>query len=101
MYNRDQGSFLELHAAIDNHCMIRRSEENMLWDELTEQIIGGSKYLCMNEDNTFLYLTFHGGMHQFTRLFWLRDVAEALKRWSLDQDRARRGRTNGHPDGQR
>jgi len=87
MHNRDQGIFLELHAGIDNHSLIRQSKEDLLWEGLSEQTVGDSHYLSMNEDHTFLYLTFHGGMHQFTRLFWLRDVAEALKRWSLDHQK--------------
>jgi len=87
MHNKDQGIFLELHAGIDNHSLIRQSKEDFLWEGLSEQTVGGNQYLSMNEDNTFLYLTFHGGMHQFTRLFWLRDVAEALNRWSLDHQK--------------
>ena len=41
----------------------------------------------MNKDNTFLYLTYHGAQHMYFRLFWLRDVAEALKRWKLDNSK--------------
>jgi len=33
---------------------------------------------------TFIYLVYHGCLHQFFRLFWLRDVATVLQQWELD-----------------
>jgi hypothetical protein len=49
--------------------------------------LGDSKVSIMNKENTFLYLTMHGGHHLYFRLFWLRDVAEALRGWDLDHSK--------------
>ena len=46
--------------------------------------MGQTMVPSMNRNNTFLYLTIHGGHHLYFRLFWLRDIAEGLLRWDLD-----------------
>ncbi len=59
-----------------------------LFIQYTEEVsIGGLRFHTMNKHYTFLYLTLHGGVHQYRRLFWLRDVAEALISWELDHQK--------------
>ena len=41
----------------------------------------------MNRENHFFYLCMHGIYHEFFRLFWLRDIAEADLRWKPDRER--------------
>ncbi len=85
--NRDNGVFIELHIGIYYHELLKSSQEELLWQDLSEEVIGGTPVKCMNKDNTFLYLTYHGGQHQYSRLFWLRDVAEVIRRWELDHQK--------------
>ncbi len=87
LVNRAQGVFIELHIGVYYHELLKSSEDELLWQDLSEEVIGGTPVKCMNKDNTFLYLTYHGGQHQYSRLFWLRDVAEAIKRWKLDHQK--------------
>ena len=87
LVNRDKGVFIELHIGVYYHELLKVSEEKLLWQDLSEEVIGGTPVKCMNKDNTFLYLTYHGGQHQYFRLFWLRDVAEAIRRWELDHQK--------------
>jgi len=85
--NPEDRIFVELHTGIDNHELLNPEEELQLWTDLTKQKIGGTAFYCMNNESSFLYLAYHGGLHQYTRLFWLRDVAEALTRWALDHNK--------------
>ena len=42
---------------------------------------------CMSKETSFIYLVIHGVHHLFFRLFWLRDISEAMNRWELDHTR--------------
>jgi hypothetical protein len=86
MYNKESGVFLELHTGIDSHKLISIDKGELLWKDLIEENIGGSRIWSMNNENNFLYLAFHGGIHRYARLFWLRDVAEAITRWKLNHE---------------
>ncbi len=66
------------------HNLLKKDQERILWENLKEVRIGGSSVRCMNNNNTFIYLAFHGGLHQFFRLFWLRDIAVTLENWDID-----------------
>lgn len=82
--NANQSVFVELHQGIDNLNILNPSEKYLLFEDLSKQKIGGSEFYCMNFESSFLYLAFHGGLHQYRRLFWLRDITTALERWKLD-----------------
>lgn len=84
LVNREKGVFIELHIGVYRHELLKIADEGMLWEDLEEVVIGGTPIKTMNKNNTFLYLLYHGGQHLYFRLFWLRDVAEAMKRWDLD-----------------
>jgi hypothetical protein len=86
LYHPDQKVFLELHKGIDNRGLIARDMEQLFWTDLTERKMGGVNFHCMADHRTFLYLVYHGALHGYFRLFWLRDVATALKTWDLDHE---------------
>ncbi|MFH0757923.1 MAG: nucleotidyltransferase family protein [Bacteroidota bacterium] len=86
LVNREKGVFIELHVGVYRHELLREADEGMMWEDLEEVMIGGTPVKTMNKDNTFLYLLYHGGQHLYFRLFWLRDVAEAMKRWELNHN---------------
>ncbi|MBN1181841.1 MAG: nucleotidyltransferase family protein, partial [Bacteroidales bacterium] len=87
LVNRELGVFLELHTGIYYNELLSHQKERLFFDNLAQETFGGVTVPCMNRDNTFLYLTYHGAQHMYFRLFWLRDVAEALKRWELDHSK--------------
>ncbi|MBN1415440.1 MAG: nucleotidyltransferase family protein [Bacteroidales bacterium] len=84
LVNREKRVFVELHVGIYYHELLNWQKESLFFKDLTEETFAGITVKCMNRDNTFLYLTYHGAQHMYFRLFWLRDVAEAMKRWELD-----------------
>ena len=87
LQNREHGIFLELHYSFENYLGLSRSDIDLFTENTEEVSIGELRFPTMNIHYTFLYLTLHGGVHQYRRLFWLRDVAEALKCWRLDHQK--------------
>ena len=75
---------LELHTSIENHVVLNSDDVTHFLEEMEMVEVGGTSFRCMNKAYTFLYLTLHGGVHQYRRLFWLRDVAEAMEQWEID-----------------
>ena len=87
LFKKDIGVLVEIHTSIENHGLLTAPDvDEFLRNPLIEKV-GNASYPCLNRESTFLYLVIHGGLHQYRRLFWLRDVAEALKRWKLDHQR--------------
>jgi len=87
LLNQDQQAFVELHTGIYYSDLLNQANEDLFLEDLTDIEVGGISFRSMNVSNTFLYLVFHGGIHMYFRLFWLRDVAEGLRRWDLDHER--------------
>ncbi|MEN8158302.1 MAG: nucleotidyltransferase family protein [Bacteroidota bacterium] len=87
LFWKEHGVFVELHTGIDNYELLDDTEENPLWEALSEQKMGSTHFHVMNHGSSFLYMAFHGAFHQYFRLFWLRDVAEALNSWELDHQK--------------
>jgi len=77
------GSIIELHSGIAYPGFLN-SEVTSLVEDLQEYELPGIRILSMTRESTFLYLVIHGAHHLYFRLFWLRDLAEALQRWELD-----------------
>lgn len=86
LVHREQGSMLELHTRIAYPGLLG-GVEHLITDDPESVEIAGRTVRCMSREGTFLYLAIHGAHHLFFRLFWLRDLAEALNRWELDHAR--------------
>lgn len=84
VFNKEIGLYVELHVGIYDHGLLEPSMGEMFLKDLTWGEFGGVRIQEMNLNNCFLYLVYHGGHHLYYRLFWLRDVSEALRSWSLD-----------------
>jgi len=84
LVHRKDNIFIELHAGIASHWLLKQEGENMLWEDMVVDQLGNTTLKRMNDNVTFLYLAFHGGLHQYFRLFWLRDISAALQNWDLD-----------------
>lgn len=87
LINRKSEVVIELHVEIFRQELIRAPEETLTWDALVDETIGTLPLKCLDLNISFLYLLYHGGQHQYFRLFWLKDIAEALDRWDLDHSR--------------
>jgi hypothetical protein len=83
-YNREQRLFIELHYGIYVHELLRRGDEPAIRDATERVELHNQEIIVFDRATTFIYLVYHGCLHQFFRLFWLRDVAEALQQWELD-----------------
>ena len=86
LINRGSDVVVELHVGIFRQELIRAPSETFIWDLLDEEQLGTVAVKCLNLNASFLYLIYHGGQHQYFRLFWLRDVALALESWTLDHN---------------
>lgn|GEM_PF-1368194 len=86
LVHRDNRSILELHSGIAYPGLLG-GYENLIIDDMEAVKMSGRTIKSMSKEATFLYLVIHGTHHLFFRLFWLRDLAEALRRWELDHTR--------------
>jgi hypothetical protein len=83
-FSREHGMFLELHFHIENYMGLDASYPEQLTRHPEEIIIGGMSFKTLNKHQAFLYLSLHGAVHQYRRLFWLRDIAVAIRLWEPD-----------------
>ena len=83
-HHREQRIFIELHYGIYVHELLRRADEPAIRDATEKVELHNEEIVVFDRTTTFIYLIYHGCLHQFFRLFWLRDVAEALQHWQLD-----------------
>jgi len=84
LHSKEQGLLVELHYSFENFLGLDSSDMDLFIKHKEEVSVGDVGFITMSKHYTFLYLALHGGVHQYRRLFWLRDVAEALKGWELD-----------------
>lgn len=87
LYNRERKIFVELHYGIYVHELLKREVEKELIHSTGSMQAQNTSITVLDRETTFIYLMYHGCLHQYFRLFWLRDVAECLDRWELDHGR--------------
>ena len=83
LISSESRNIIELHSGIAYPGFLN-SEVTSLLEDLQELELPGISLSCLSKESTFLYLAIHGAHHLYFRLFWLRDLAEALQRWELD-----------------
>ncbi len=84
LHNKERRIFIELHYGIYVHELLKREDESKLLGETEKITIHNEEIEVLDKESTFIYLVYHGCLHQYFRLFWLRDVAECIKQWDLD-----------------
>ena len=84
LFSKEHGLMVEVHYSIENYMGLESSAVDRFLQNAVESTIGGGNFRCMNRQQNFLYLSFHGAVHQYRRLFWLRDIAAAINNWQLD-----------------
>jgi hypothetical protein len=87
LYSKKENLLLELHYNIENYLGLSQADLDPFFQQTEELAIGGGQFRTMNRQRDFLYLSFHGAVHQYRRLFWLRDIAKVLASWDLDHQK--------------
>ena len=82
--NRDKMTFIELHYGIYVHELLRNRDESRILNNTEHIAIKNTEIQVLDRETTFVYLVYHGCLHQYFRLFWLRDVDECFKKWDMD-----------------
>lgn len=77
-----EGVHIELHWSYNS--LDYRSNFNYSWEERKGVKLFGKIINTLNDEENFLYLVFHGSKHGWTRLRWLCDIVEIIKRGKLD-----------------
>lgn len=88
--NREKMTFIELHYGIYVHELLRNKDESRILDNTEHIQIRNKEIQVLDRETTFVYLVYHGCLHQYFRLFWLRDVARCLEIWDLDHGKVLR-----------
>ncbi len=80
--NKKNGINVELHWRLNYESYNFTFEQ--MWNERTELTLAGKKIPVLNDEENFLYLVFHGSKHNWSRLKWLCDIVELIKKGNLD-----------------
>lgn len=72
---------LEMHWQLSSNNLLIENAQGFL-EGLKEITFAGHRVLVMRDEYQFFYLAIHGAMHQFFRLFWLRDIAACIEKLS-------------------
>ncbi|WP_041283808.1 nucleotidyltransferase domain-containing protein [Desulfobacca acetoxidans] len=78
---------LELHSRLFYNRPYCATDFTRLLERLQSITVANSSLLAMPLEDTVLYLADHGGQHNWSRLFWLNDLAEIIRwNWLPDWD---------------
>ena len=85
LINREKNIITELHWSLFSNRHFYPFEDRLASSPGMVRT-GQNTIPTMNRENHFIYLILHGSLHEYFRLFWLRDIHEAVIRWDLDWD---------------
>lgn len=79
---------VELHWSMFNARLTSPEEHDRLVEEnRSELIFDGRRYSVLKEEAELLFLVIHGGLHAWSKLKWLVDIAVFLERCPFDEDK--------------
>lgn len=79
---------VELHWSMFNARLTSPEEHDRLINESKiELVFDGRRYSVLKEEAELLFLVIHGGLHAWSKLKWLVDIAVFLERCPFDKDR--------------
>lgn len=80
------GTGIELHWSMFNARVASPADHDRLVEEnRTEITFDGKRYAVLNGEAELLFLVIHGGLHAWSKLKWLVDIAVFLERCPVDQ----------------
>jgi hypothetical protein len=80
-----RGVIQELHWRLSSNATLLPLEEAAIWGRLEPLAIAGAGFTTLPDEELFLYLCVHGGVHMWFRLKWLADIAALLRRLPADR----------------
>lgn len=78
------GLVVELHFRLSTSRNMPLNVEQM-WRRVEKTEFLGAPASAMRREDLALYLCFHGLKHEFSRLIWILDIAQALRGWSSEE----------------
>jgi len=85
---RDRGRMIvELHWEVVSDLFATAVSVKDLWHRLIDVELNGQKVKSLSPDDLLLSLCIHGSKHVWARLAWICDVAELIRRQSIDWER--------------
>ncbi|HVI70400.1 MAG TPA: nucleotidyltransferase family protein, partial [Pyrinomonadaceae bacterium] len=76
--------FVELHWDVAPHLFASSVNTDRLWQELVTVDLNGTKVKAFSAADLLFSLCIHGSRHLWERLAWICDVAELIKRHTID-----------------
>jgi hypothetical protein len=88
-FNRETRCAIDLHVRPGANTYLTAKYFNGLFSGLHTSDLEGTKVPVLSDEDYFVYLCYHGSLHQFSRLAWLMDIRAflSLKRKVLDYRR--------------
>ncbi|WP_276624520.1 nucleotidyltransferase domain-containing protein [Syntrophomonas wolfei] len=81
VYQKPGGIIIELHWRDNSEST--KFQFDKLWFKRRELILSGQSINVLSAEDEFIYLLIHGAIHGYTRLRWLCDIAEIIKKDQL------------------
>lgn len=80
LYNAGNNMMIELHWRLYASNRVDISATVNIWSRLIVQKLGGVNIRSLSNFDTFIYLSVHGGSHQWKRLFWVQDIVRIIEK---------------------
>jgi len=84
-FSRDNHRLIvELHWDVAPHLFASSVNTERLWQELVTIDLNGTKVKTFSAEDLLFSLCVHGSRHLWERLAWICDIAELIKRYTID-----------------
>ena len=80
LHHEERGVLVELHWALLNRALTFRLSPDTVWARAETWPLGSSSIQVLAPDDLLLYLCAHGTKHHWSRLLWVSDVAQVLRK---------------------
>lgn len=91
MYDFQKKLSIELHAKLFKFSKVKESTlQHIIESNLTTITLSGRAFSVLNNELELLYLIIHGTLHRFSRLKWLIDIKDYLKKMNIDHQKFKR-----------
>lgn len=78
LYHPAKAIQVELHWRLNVTAAAYTNQSGSLWSRLISQKVGGVDIPSLSSVDNFIYLCTHGCIHEWKRLFWVRDIAQII-----------------------
>ncbi len=89
-FNRQTRTYIDLHLRPVGNSLFSSHYHKILFSNLQSYELNGISLPVPSMENYFLFLCYHGTVHQYASLHWLADVYTFMKRFPMPIDRLER-----------